>query len=232
MAALMIWEGRLGAMTEFAEAQLAAMRAAGNEMQQSFIRFQIVATKAGLMGGDALDDLVAFAHEDLPAPLASQAAAIATALGETDRVRALVSGLESQATTDDVRVPVTVARAHLKAADGRVADAIADLETLLLEFPQGADLHTHIGRLQHLNGNLDGAVASYDKTIAHTFALGGSTPVIIAKFHRASALVELGRTAEAREALDELLEQWANADTDFLLLEQARAMRAALPATN
>jgi tetratricopeptide (TPR) repeat protein len=228
LSSLHIWQGKLQALTALADSQRAALRAAGNERQLQLVRLQMAATLAALDRGDAVDDLLAMLDDDLPDPIVAQAAAIAAALGEIEAVRPAVRRLESRMNTTDVRVPTLVARAHIKAEDGQTADAIADLEALLHEFPQGADLHAHIARIKHMTGDLEGAIESYDRTIEHTNQLGGSAPVIIAKFHRAETLVALGRADEAREALDDLLAQWANADTEFWMLVRTREMRSAL----
>jgi cytochrome c-type biogenesis protein CcmH/NrfG len=119
---------------------------------------------------------------------------------------------------------MTAIGAYSLAADGQTAEAIASLEGILRESPQAVDVHVHIGSIKRAAGDLEGAAVAFQKTLDGRFQLGADVPVIMAKYLFAEVRLEQGRREDARVLIDELLAQWAAADTEFWMLERVREM--------
>jgi tetratricopeptide (TPR) repeat protein/predicted Ser/Thr protein kinase len=226
-ATLALWRGQLGAFSRLLDERRAHLRAARDDEQLLQVDMRERLTLAAMQRGEALaalrDDLVRGAR---PTPVRAQVAAILAGLGDVDAVRDVVRELEDEADRLDIRAPMIVARAYILTADDQVADAVGNVEALLREIPQAADLHLHLGLMKQRSGDLEGAARGFQRTIDHVFQVRADVPVLIAKFALAEVRLAQGRTDEARAVIDDLLAQWADADTEFWMLERVREMQA------
>jgi tetratricopeptide (TPR) repeat protein len=121
--------------------------------------------------------------------------------------------------------------AHVAVNAGRPADAIAAFRpyesTLILDGPGVVALRVY-GRALMANGHLDAALAQFDKILQRP-GLNASHPEhVIVHIWRARALVRAGRISEARNAYEQFLTRWKDADADLPLLKEAKAEYARL----
>lgn len=94
------------------------------------------------------------------------------------------------------------AKAHLElgrmlAAWGRPAAALPHLEAALAIDPQSMPAHIELGRLLHNQGKLAEALPHYAAVRV------GTKPLAASRFWHAALLIQLGRNAEAKKALEE-----------------------------
>ena len=230
---LAIWHGRLDEFSRHLDTVRADLRAARQTEQilQADLRERLV--RAALQRGEHVDELRGFVRQpEVPAQAKLEVASILGGLdeGELDTTRALLRETAGAGDTAAFRVPRTVAQAYVSTADGRPADAIAEMDALIREFPQLADLHLHLGLMKMRGGDLEGAAQHFARTLDATYFLGPDMPVIMARYFLAEARLAQGRPADARPYVDALLAQWAGADTEFWMLQRVREMKAQLDA--
>ena len=121
--------------------------------------------------------------------------------------------------------------AHVALNAGRPADAIAAFRpyesTLILDGPGLVALRVY-GRALMADGQVDAALAQFDKILQRP-GLNASHPEhVIVHVWRGRALVKAGRISEARNAYEQFLTRWKDADADLPLLKEAKAEYARL----
>src|SRR3989344_3820403 len=89
--------------------------------------------------------------------------------------------------------------AQLEEMSGNTTAAIASAEKLAILLPDNAGIHFELGLLKYSSGNYDGAASSFNK------ALALSKDYANAKYYLGLSLAHLGRFAEERSTLEELL---------------------------
>jgi tetratricopeptide (TPR) repeat protein len=127
-------------------------------------------------------------------------------------------------------MPVAVTKAYERAAGGLGREGAADLQAILVDYPQGTYMHFHMGRLRELSGDLDGAEIEYRATLSAANVLGFDPVVTAARYALAQMLAKKGDIAAAKEQFDAMLKQWEHADTEFGWLKKVREQRRALEA--
>jgi tetratricopeptide (TPR) repeat protein len=184
-------------------------------------------TLAVYRGGRDLDALkAAAAREKNPALLAQQLSALAL-IGDVAAVRSGLSRLDAAAQGNAMLTSaLVVPRAYVQAQDGQTAAAIASLQAALAAAPRLRDFNYFIGDLREHSGDLDGAAASY-RIVTNSVTFIGTNPIIpLSRLRLAKLLFARGDQAGAKEQLDVLLKQWKDADSDFLVLSDAKKLRA------
>jgi tetratricopeptide (TPR) repeat protein len=224
-AQVAMWSGQLAEFGRLLSEGRAQLSAAGQTEALAQITQWEVTTRAALERGPALERMKTLART-ASTPTASRLlyAAILAAIGDIDTARPIARSLEGQANDPQTRNLMTAIRAYSLAADGQTAEAVATLEEILRESPQAVDVHVHIGSIKRAAGDLEGAAAAFQKTLDGRFQLGADVPVIMAKYLLAEVRLEQGRREDARVLIDEMLAQWAAADTEFWMLERVREM--------
>jgi Flp pilus assembly protein TadD len=227
-ASLALYRGRLAEYRQIQASLRTAAREANNDETLARIDGAERRALAALERGPSVDALAASVERQQPADVLAQSAAMLASLGELNAARSALARLDRAAPPAAPAGPVRVARAYLRAADGHGDEAIADLQAFLNESPQDLELNFHIGSIRERLGDVKGAEASYRALLASINALGPNPSIAAARLALAAIRAKQGDTAGAREPLDALLSQWKDADTEFALLKQARAARAAL----
>ena len=166
--------------------------------------------------------------EDPKAPLTTKAqmAAFLAFAGDIASVRAGLVELEKDGKKNQsVWVPAALARAYVLESEGKAREGLAIVEQVLVEFPQSAEMQYHLGHFKEAAGDLPAALAAYKAAIDSLPTLGLSPVVPACRIGMAKALLKQGDKAGANAQLDILLNQWKDADTEFKLLKDVRALR-------
>ena len=228
-SSLALWRGQFKTYRELQDDLRIRARAAGNTDLLVGIDAGERITLGAFLGGADLAALKADAIKPGEPAVRSQQISALAYLGELGVVRAVLPALEKAAKDDPgVTGNVTVARAYVLAADGKPADGILELQTLLASSPRSIDLNTFIGDIRERSGDKDGAIAAYRLVIQGRGVLGLNPLVAVTRLKLAKLLLEAGDAASGKEQLDALLDQWKDADTEFPLLVKTREIRAGL----
>ena len=224
-AALAAWRGQIGAYREIVEQLRAKTRAADNDAAVHALDVGERMTLATLQGGKYLADLKAMLPAIKEPGVQAQASAILAMAGDEDAVRQLRPQLEAVGKNQTaIWLPATIALAMLRADDGQPREAIAELESALEQVSRAQELHYFIGLIRERSGDLGGAIASYNNVLERRMVLGLNGIVWAARLQLAQALIKLGRPAEAKPQLEQLIQQWKDADAGFAPLQQAKAL--------
>ena len=224
-AALASWRGQIAAYRELVEQLRARARAAQNDSALRAIDVGERMTLATLQGGKHLDDLKAMLPKIDDPGAQAQATAILAMSGEIAAIRSVQAQLAKLGRNQTgVWLPTTIAGAMIKAADGQPKDAIAELEAALEQLSRAQELHFFIGRIREDSGDLAGAVVNYTNVLDRRMVLGFNGIVWAARMRLAEVLIKSGKPAEAKPHLDELVQQWTNADPGFVPLQHAREL--------
>jgi predicted negative regulator of RcsB-dependent stress response len=111
------------------------------------------------------------------------------------------------------------------AADRKFDEALAEIRTSIGLNSRAQDLYHIAGDLYERAGRTDEAIAEYRNVIAPRMFLGPNPVIPVSRVRLARLLLKKGDTAGANEQLDILLAQWKDADSEFPLLKEVRAMR-------
>ena len=200
-------------------------RAANNEEAARNIATGRIMTRALYLRGRDIQPLrAAAANEPNDARLA-QFTSVLAMLGDIGAARAHLPRLSKPGSIAPAG-PVVVARAYVTASEGKSADAVAALQTLIAQTPRAIEVNFMIGDLREKAGQDEAAIASFRQVIQKA-GLAGANPIVPgARLRLAGALLKKGDTAGAKEQLDVLLDQWKDADRDFPLLAEAKTLRA------
>jgi len=224
-AALAAWRGQIGAYREAVELLRARLRAAQSDAGLQAIDLGERMTLATLQGGKHLADLKALLPKIADPAMAAQASAIVAMAGDVSAIRSVQPRLEKEGRNQtSIWLPATIGHAMLLAADGKPKEGIAELEAALEQVSRAQELHYFIGRIREGSGDLAGAAASYQTVLDRRMLLGPNGIVWAARLRLAETLIALGKPAEARPHLEELLKQWKDADADFAPLQQAKQL--------
>ena len=207
----------------------ARLRAQGNDEAVKQVRFGTAFTLGAFVGGKELEALRTIARTETMPGIKAQAVSGLAMLGEVGPARDALPALTKAAETNRGIAPaVAVARAYVLAADGKLEEAVAQIQQALALNPRAQDLHFFIADIREKDGQTDEAIASYQRVVEFG-AFAGANPVVpAARFRLARLQAKKGDTAAARTNLDALLKQWETADTDFAMLKEAKALRASL----
>jgi tetratricopeptide (TPR) repeat protein len=223
---LAVWEGRLKDYGRIVEQLRAQARASSGSNALQGLEAAEVITMAIMQRGAWLPRLTAIARQPLPPQGLAQVAAALAITGELDTVRSLAPQLDQADLNDPQQAqPLLVARALLAGKNGQVKEATAMIETYLIQHPRSMELHYYLGMVREQNGQIDDAMASYQKAAQAINVLGPSPAVVGAKLALGLLLKKKGDEAGARELFDQLLKQWANADADFEPLKTVQRNR-------
>lgn len=211
---LAIWDGRLKGYSEIV-GQLRTILGANDAAAGEALRAAEVITMAVVQGGSWVPKLKSLIGT-LDGPGLAQGAAALALVGDLPRVRSLVAKLRATDPNDaNAHQPAMVALAFLAQSEGRTAEAVASLESLLVQRPRAFELHYYIGRLKELGGDTEGAIANYTRTVDSVNVLGPNPAVVSARLALIPLLRAKGDTAGAQAHIDALTQQWRRADADF-----------------
>lgn len=211
-----VWEGRLRDYQKIVEQLRAQARETDDAGALQRLEFAETITMAIMQRGPWLPRLKALAKEPLSPQELAQAAAALAITGDLDTVRSLAAQLDKGDLNDIQQAqPLLVARVFLAGSKGQVKEAAEMVDSYLVRHARALELHYYLGTVREQNGLIEDAIASYRKTAGAVSILGPNPAVIGAKVSLALLLKKKGDTAGATAAFDELLKQWANADTDF-----------------
>lgn len=226
-ATLALYRGRLAEYHRIEDSLRVEARAIKNDVMLAWIDAAEQRALAVFEGGAHLQALRESMTKPLPPDALAQSAALLGSLGAMDAVRPALPKLQAAAGQDSTAaIPARVARDYVQAADGHGPEAVADLESLLNQFPQQVELNFHIGTIRERLGDLKGAEKSYRAVLASANALGLNPSIATTRVALGMMLVRAGNTAGAREQFDELIKQWKDADGQFALLKKVRQERA------
>jgi serine/threonine protein kinase/tetratricopeptide (TPR) repeat protein len=223
-----LWDGRLGdyaaAQTRLIEMSRSAKKP---ESVQALQQSDLVA-RALLLGGPHVDALRrAMAAPGTPTGFAGQGASLLAVAGDLGPARREVLRLEREPQpAAGPRSVLVVLRAYVRAADGRVDDAVADLQGLIPADPRQAATYFNLGQIQERAGRIDDAIASYRRVVDAAPALGLNFTVSVARLSIGRLLKQRGDEAGAKVQFDILSKQWAKADPEFAPLQQLRKLTA------
>ena len=221
--------GQFGKYRKMQDEAVARLRAQGNEDAVKQVRFGTAFTLAAFLGGKDLDALRAIARTETVPALRAQAVSGLAMLGEVGPARdALPMLIKAAETNRAVTGALAVARAYVLAADGKPDEGIAQIQQALAQNPRAQDLHFFIGDIREKAGQVDDAIPSYARVVEFGAFTGANPVVPVSRFRLARLQIKKGDQAGARTNLDALLRQWANADTEFEMLKEAKALRASL----
>jgi tetratricopeptide (TPR) repeat protein len=226
-SSLALWRGQLVAYGRLEEALRAQARAEHDDAHVAEIDADERTTLAVYRRGSSLEQLRQSVTRADSAAVVAQEAAVLAALGDLGPVRPILPRLEAAEQNDQrIRLPLVIARAYVRAADGQSQQAIADLEAALNEFPPALDINFHIGRIREHAGDLKGAESNYRMVIRAQSVLRLNPVLSVSRLTLGEVLVKEGNLADARAEFDRLLTQWNDADTEFDLLKQVKVDRA------
>jgi serine/threonine protein kinase/tetratricopeptide (TPR) repeat protein len=226
-ASIAAWEGRFKEYSRIQKDAAVRLRAAGNEDGARNIEVLEMSTRALFLRGPEIDALKAAAAKETEPGARLRFVPTFVLMGDIDPVRAWLPELEKNPATSQSGV-VPAARAVVMARNGKVEQAIAELQKQLALSPTAQELNFVIADIREKNSQPDEALASYQRLVKASPFLGANVVVCVARFRIAQLLVKRGDNAGAKEQLDVLLEQWKHADTDFPMLTEAKALRAKL----
>jgi tetratricopeptide (TPR) repeat protein len=214
-SSIAVWEGRLKDYAAIVEQLRAQLRADPNVNLIQLDGSEVI-TMALIQKGPWLARLKALATQGLPPEGLAQVAAALAATGEIASVRSLAAQLDKGNTSDPQQAqPLMVTRALLAGANGQTKEATAMVDAFVAQNPRAVEMHYYLGMALEQNGQVDEAIDRYRRTVAAAHAMGPSPALTSARLALALLLKKKGDTAEANKLFDELLQQWANADTDF-----------------
>jgi tetratricopeptide (TPR) repeat protein len=221
--------GQFGKYRRMQDDAIARLRAQGNDDAVKQVRFGTAFTLGAFLGGKDLDALRAIARTETVPALRAQAVSGLAMLGEVGPARdALPILIKAAETNRGITGALAVARAYVLAADGKPDEGVAQIQQALALNPRAQDLHFFIADIREKAGQIDDAVPSYARVVEFG-AFAGANPVVpVARFRLARLQIKKGDQAGARTNLDALLRQWANADTEFEMLREAKTLRASL----
>jgi tetratricopeptide (TPR) repeat protein len=222
-SALAAWEGRFKEYDRIQSEMIARARASKNDVLANSLETAGRITRAVYVQGRDLDALkAAAAREEDPAALSQYVSVLAT-LGDTGPARTALPSLEK--TAGAAGGSLGVARAYLLASQRKFAEAQAELQHALAQFPRALELHYMRGDIHEKAGSPDEALAAFRRVVANAAYLGTNAVVPAARLRLARLLLKRGDTADARQQLDLLLAQWRTADTELPMLTEAKALR-------
>ncbi len=221
-AQIALWHGQLNDYVSRCDRFVTKMRAAHDDAEAESIALQRNITLAALQGGRAMDNLRASITPATPLAVLSQELMVLAILGDVDTARREVPRLDRADTNNDFSSQRAVIHAYMKARDHHPKEAIADLQAVLAETPRAVDINLMIGRFREDDGDRDGAIESYRALIKSAGILGTSMQIPATRLALVRALSAKGDTVGAKEQLDVLQKQFANADPDFILAKNTR----------
>jgi tetratricopeptide (TPR) repeat protein len=213
---LAVWEGRLKDYDDTVK-QLQAIMGANDAGASEALDAARVITLASVQRGPWLARVKALATK-LEGPGLAQACAALAMAGDVAAIRPYLTKLRAADISNPAAFqPASVALALLAAQEGRAADGIQSLETLLVQRPRSLELHYYIGLIKEQSGDTDGAIASYQKAIDAVYVLGPHPALMGSRLALIPLLRAKGDTAGAQAHIDALTLQWRGADQDFAL---------------
>ena len=224
-SAIAVWRGRLA---EFAKLQTdlrGQLKASKNDDAMAAVWVNERMVRAVLERGPAIETLKSALKQSKSAVSVAQGAAVLGSIGDIAAAETFAAAVQSEAANAQaVFIPATVAQAYVRASRGEAKQAAADLDALLAEFPQTLEINYHLGRVREMAGDLNGAAAAYRTVIATLPVIGLNANVTSVRMHLGNVLTKQGDVAGARTQFTALAEQWKDADTQFALLKELKAL--------
>ena len=226
-----VWDGR---MRDYDAAQTTLVemaRTAKKPESVAGLEINGAVARALLLGGDHVTALHrAMAAPDVPVLLQQRAAAMLAMRGDPSFARRLLPRWERESPkTPQAQSSLTVLRAYVLAADGKIDEAVAALRGVTSTDPRQAGTYFDLAAIQERAGRVDDAMASYRKIIDAAPALGLNFTVSMARLALGRLLKARGDAAGANAQFEILTRQWANADPGFVPAEDLKKLTGALP---
>ena len=225
-AGLAAWFGQFSRFRTLQEQAIIAIREQNLAENARMMETTRSLTLAAFFGTEELAPLRALAaKETVPALLAQQVSVLAM-FGEDKPARAAMPKLTAAAKENPaLATPVRVTGAYVLAGDRKFDEAIKDIRASIGTNPRAQDLYFVAGDLYTRAGRDDEAIAEYRNVVSPKMFLGPNPVIPVSRVRLARLLLKKGNTAGANEQLDILIKQWKDADTEFPLLKEVRALR-------
>ena len=223
---LAAWFGQFSRFRTLQDQAIATMRAENLAENSRMLETTRSLTLAGFFGDEELAPLRALAAKETEPPLLAQQVSVLAMFGNDKPVRAALPKLTAAAQANPaLATPVRVARAYVLAGDRKFDEALAEIRTSIGLNPRAQDLYFIAGDLYERAGRADQAIAEFRNVIAAKMFLGPNPVIPVSRVRLAKLLIKNGDTAGANEQFDILLTQWKDADSEFPLLKEVRALR-------
>jgi tetratricopeptide (TPR) repeat protein len=222
-----LWDGRF---RDYEADQLKLIQLARAAKKPDTVRtleFSELILRAILQGGPYLDRLrQATLTPDATPGLREQGMGVLAIAGDIDSVRRELPRMERDVKPGTApSEALIVVRAYVKAADGRVDEAVADLQGVIPADTRRWATYFNMGQIQERAGRKDAAIASYRKVVDAAPALGLNFTLSIARLSLGSLLAGKGDAAGAKVQFDILARQWEKADADFKPAVELKKLR-------
>ena len=223
---LAAWFGQFSRFRTLQDQAITTMRAENLAENSRMLETTRSLTLAGFFGDEELAPLRALAAKETEPPLLAQQVSVLAMFGNDKPVRAALPKLTAAAQANPaLATPVRVARAYVLAGDRKFDEALAEIRTSIGLNPRAQDLYFVAGDLYERAGRADEAIAEFRNVIAPKMFLGPNPVIPVSRVRLARLLMKNGDTAGANEQFDILLKQWKDADSEFPLLKEVRALR-------
>ena len=149
-------------------------------------------------------------------------------IGDIPKAKLLIEELEKSYPTNTLLkfYWLPVIRAAVELSNGHSSQAIVDLEGAApYELTQRGDLHPAYERGQAflLSHQANAAVVEFQKVLDHRGIVQNAVTGALAQLQIGRAYVLAGDTARAKQAYQDFLNLWKDADSDIPILKQAKA---------
>jgi tetratricopeptide (TPR) repeat protein len=223
---LAAWFGQFSRFRTLQDQAILTMRAQNLAENARMLETTRSLTLAAFLGAEELAPLRVLATKETEPPLLAQQVSVLAMFGDDKPVRAAMPTLTAAAKDNPaLATPARVARAYVLAGDRKFDEALKEILASIGTNPRAQDLYFVAGDLYERSGRVDEAIAEYRNVIAPKMFLGPNPVIPVSRVRLARLLMQKGDTAGANEQLDILLKQWKDADSEFPLLKEVRALR-------
>ena len=223
---LAAWFGQFSRFRTLQDQAISTMRAENLADNSRMLETTRSLTLAAFFGNEELAPLRALATKETEPALLAQQVSVLAMFGDEKPARAALPRLTKAAQENrSLATPVRVTRAYVLAGDRKFDEALAEIRTSIGLNPRAQDLYFVAGDLYERAGRADEAIAEYRHVVAPKMFLGPNPVIPVSRVRLARLLLKKGDTAGANEQLDILLKQWKDADSEFPLLKEVRALR-------
>jgi len=223
---LAAWFGQFSRFRTLQDQAISTMRAENLADNARMLETTRSLTLAAFFGSEELAPLRALVAKETQPPLLAQQVSVLAMFGNDAPARAALPKLTTAAQENPtLATPVRVAHAYVLAGDRKFDEALAEIRTSIGMNPRAQDLYFVAGDLYERAGRVDEAIAEFRNVIAPKMFLGPNPVIPVSRVRLARLLIKKGETAGANEQLDILLKQWKDADSEFPMLKEVRALR-------
>jgi tetratricopeptide (TPR) repeat protein len=227
--ALAIWDGRMADYVAAERKLVEFFRSNKREDALASLEGNHTINVTLFEGGAALESLKkAIAAPGAARPFVRQAAVSLAVAGDVSVLRRELPRFERDERLAPGAAPppgLVIARAYVQAADGKVDDAVAALQSIANDDPRQAATYFTIGQVQERGGRIDDAIASYRRVVTAAPALSSNFMVPSARLALGRLLLNKGDTAGANTQFDVLSKQWEHADAGFVPAQELKRIR-------